>query len=311
MNIVYNGIEILASFVEVFVLYKIYSILLYKQRGKQNFILDRELAIIGTVLIQICNHVSIFSYFTIILFVLYMSITAKIIYRRKYIELFSIASFYVLCLSCFDFLIFTLVSNFYGGYDTFTALVSTRGILRVVMICVIKFLWILLYFMIKKYLYSFSLKKNYVYTILIISCAGFLGFVYLVNQTFKAFNYTMTGVWFVFIAFWSLLFFTVYFVMESKEEKMKLDFAEMRNELLEENYKTINEIYTGNAKLYHDLNNHLNVLYQLLDEEKTLEAKNYITEISRPIMQLSKTTWTGIDVVDVVINSKLGKMKEK
>lgn len=34
MNIVYNGIEILASFVEVFVLYKIYSILLYKQRGK-------------------------------------------------------------------------------------------------------------------------------------------------------------------------------------------------------------------------------------------------------------------------------------
>lgn len=138
-----------------------------------------------------------------------------------------------------------------------------------------------------------------------------MGFVYLVNQTFKAFNYTMTGVWFVFIAFWSLLFFTVYFVMESKEEKMKLDFAEMRNELLEENYKTINEIYTGNAKLYHDLNNHLNVLYQLLDEEKTLEAKNYITEISRPIMQLSKTTWTGIDVVDVVINSKLGKMKEK
>lgn len=43
MNIVYNGIEILASSVEVFVLYKIYSILLYKQRGKQNFILDREL----------------------------------------------------------------------------------------------------------------------------------------------------------------------------------------------------------------------------------------------------------------------------
>ena len=60
MNIVYNGIEILASSVEVFVLYKIYSILLYKQRGKQNFILDRKLAIIGTVLIQICETVSSF-----------------------------------------------------------------------------------------------------------------------------------------------------------------------------------------------------------------------------------------------------------
>lgn len=311
MNIVYNGIEFLASFVEVLVLYKIYNILLYKQRGKQNFVFDIELAVGGTVLIQICNRVSIFSYFTIILFVLYMSITAKIIYRRNYIELFSIASFYVLCLSCFDFLIFTFVSNFYGGYNTFTDLVSAMGALRVIMVCIIKVLWILLYFMIKRYLYSFSLKKNYVYTILIISCTGFLGFVYLVNQTFKAFNFTMTGMWFIFIAFWALLFFTVYFVMESKEEKMKLDFAEMRNELLEENYKTINDIYMGNAKLYHDLNNHLNVLYQLLDEGKELEAKNYIKEISRPIMQLSKTIWTGIDVVDVVINSKLEKMKEK
>ena len=79
MNIVYNGIEFLASFVEVLVLYKIYNILLYKQRGKQNFVFDIELAVGGTVLIQICNRVSIFSYFTIILFVLYMSITAEII----------------------------------------------------------------------------------------------------------------------------------------------------------------------------------------------------------------------------------------
>lgn len=56
MNIVYNGIEILASSVEVFVLYKIYSILLYKQRGKQNFILDRELAIIGRLFQVLCLH---------------------------------------------------------------------------------------------------------------------------------------------------------------------------------------------------------------------------------------------------------------
>lgn len=47
-----------------------------------------------------------------------------------------------------------------------------------------------------------------------------------------------------------------YFVIESKEEKMKLNFAEMRNQLLEENYKAINDIYMSNAKLYHDLNNH-------------------------------------------------------
>lgn len=91
---------------------------------------------------------------------------------------------------------------------------------------------------------------------------------------------------------------------------MKLDFADMRHELLKEQYETINQIYTNNAELYHDLNNHLTVLYQLLDEGNVNEAKKYIKEISKPIMKLSKTIWTGIDVVDVIINSKLEIMKQ-
>lgn len=306
----YECIEILASFIEMFVLYKIYDILLYKQRESQSRLVDIFLAIGGTILTQMCNHVASFSYFTLLIFVLYTSITSALFYRINYVALFSISSFYVLCLSCFDFLLFTFVSNFYGGYETFEKLVSTMGVFRVIMISAIKILWVMAYLLLKKYLYKFSLKKNYAYTILIISCAGFLGFMYLVNQTFKAFNSAMTGMWFIFLAFFALFLFVVYFVIESREEKMKLNFAEMRNALLEENYKSINEIYMSNAKLYHDLNNHLNVLYQLLDDGNEDEAKEYIKEISRPIMKLSKTVWTGIDVVDVIINSKLEKMKE-
>lgn len=184
------------------------------------------------------------------------------------------------------------------------------GSFRAIIISAIKILWIIAYFLLKKYLYRFAGKKNYIYMVLIISCAGFLGFMYLAEQTFKAFDYTMPGLWFVFFAFFALFLFAVYFVMESREEKMKLNFAEMRNTLLEENYNTINDIYMSNAKLYHDLNNHLNVLYQLLDEGNGDGAKEYIKEISRPIMKLSKTIWTGIDVVDVIINSKIEKMRE-
>ena len=62
--------------------------------------------------------------------------------------------------------------------------------------------------------------------------------------------------------------------------------------------------------MYHDLDNHMNILYQLLELEKVEEAKLYIDEISKPVSLLSKKIWTGMDVVDVVINSKLEKMKE-
>ena len=311
MIIIYESIELIASFIEIFVLYKIQYNLLHKQRGSQSEIVDILLALVGAVIIRIFNHVSSFSYFTMLFFVLYVSISAVFLYKTKYILLFSIASFYLLCLSGFDFLVLTCVSNFNGGYDTFVSLVSVMGISRMVVICTTKLLWILAYLLVKKYLYRFSLKKNYVYMILAVSGTGFLGFLYLVDQTFKAFELAMTGIWLVFLVLFALILFMTYFVIESKEEKMKLNFAEMRNQLLEENYKEINDIYMSNAKLYHDLNNHLNVLYQLLDKGNEDEAKKYIKEISKPILKLSQTIWTGVDVVDVIINSKIEKMKEK
>ena len=143
MIIVFAGIEIIASFIEMFVLYKIYYVLLHNQCRSQKKIIDILFALGGTVIIEICNHVSLFSYFTILIFVLYTSISAAFIYKKNYIFLFSIASFYILCLSCFDFMLFTLVASFYGGYETFVKLVSTMGPLRMIMIVVIKIFLIL------------------------------------------------------------------------------------------------------------------------------------------------------------------------
>ncbi len=37
----------------------------------------------------------------------------------------------------------------------------------------------------------------------------------------------------------------------------------------------------------------------------------YINEISKPVSALEKITWTAMDIVDVVINSKLQTMNEK
>ena len=59
------------------------------------------------------------------------------------------------------------------------------------------------------------------------------------------------------------------------------------------------------------MNNHLDVLYQLLDNESMDKAKEYIKEIGKPIKKLSKTVWTGEEVVDAVIKSKVEVMKEK
>lgn len=311
MIIIYQGFEFIASFIESFVLYRIYNAFLHKQRKRQGVKIDIVLSVVGAIIILLGNSISLFSYFTMFIFVLYASIMALFLYEIKYVPLFSIASFYVLCLSCFDFFVVTLISNFYGGLEAFHTIISQRGTFRMIVTSVIQFLWIMMYLLIKKHLYRFSFRQNSAYAIMGVSCAGFLGFVFLVNQTFSAFDFSITGIWFVFLALLALVLFLMYFIFESKEEKMKRNFAEMRNQLLEDNYKAINDIYMSNSKLYHDLNNHLNVLYQLLDQGNEDEAKKYIQEISKPILTMSQATWTGVDVVDVIINSKVEKMKEK
>ena len=92
--------------------------------------------------------------------------------------------------------------------------------------------------------------------------------------------------------------------------KVQLETIAMRNLLLEENLDTINDVYSSNAKLYHDLNNHFDALYQLLDLNLIDDAKIYIEKISEPMKNLNKVSWTGIDGIDVILNSKLAKAQK-
>ena len=210
-----------------------------------------------------------------------------------------------------DSLYVTTVAALFGGQETFIYLTSQKSMQRMWMICVGRILWILLYLGMKKIIKKITLKHNYTRKLIVVSCVGTCGFVFLTEQTWKGFGKSITGVWFLGVVFIASFLFGLYFVTENKEQKMNLKITQTRNQLLEENYQALNDIYTSNAKLYHDLNNHLNVLYQFLEEGETEEAKEYIREISQPIQKLTKTVWTGVDVVDVIISSKVEKMRNK
>ncbi|MDY4670773.1 MAG: GHKL domain-containing protein [Oliverpabstia sp.] len=311
MNVVYECVECIASFIEIFILYRIYNVLfgdLRKKRGKKEEIVFTLGAV---VIVFFCNRVALFSYFTLLFGVLYMSFSALYIYKIKYIVSFSVSSFYFLCMAYVDSLYVTTVAALFGGQETFIYLTSQKSMQRMWMICVGRILWILLYLGMKKIIKKITLKHNYTRKFIVVSCVGTCGFVFLTEQTWKGFGKSITGVWFLGVVFIASFLFGLYFVTENKEQKMNLKITQTRNQLLEENYQALNDIYTSNAKLYHDLNNHLNVLYQFLEEGETEEAKEYIREISQPIQKLTKTVWTGVDVVDVIISSKVEKMRNK
>jgi len=101
-----------------------------------------------------------------------------------------------------------------------------------------------------------------------------------------------------------------YKCLESQNEKNQGRIAKIQNELLQENYQAVSNLYESNARLYHDLNNHLDILYQLLVCERLDEAKEYISRIGEPIKEMVKKRFTGNDIIDVIISCKKQKAEQ-
>ena len=306
MMLLFTGVELAASFIECFVIYCIFSQLFKTKRVKQSILA----ALIGAVLIVTLNQINIFSYLTVVIGVAYMCISSWFIYRQKAFWHFAIGCFYHLCIGCLDFLVATILLSLDNGQQIIEMILAD-GFPRVLFIAIIKAIWIMGYLFIRPILSRADLNKSGVVAILVISIGGEAGYIYLVRQTLNTFSDSTTIGWFFLLVILALLLFVVQFVIEIKDKKAKLDLEKVRNSLLEENYQNVSGIYSRNAKLYHDINNHLNTLYQLLDTGEYEDAKDYIEKISEPVKALSKTSWSGINIVDVIINSKIEKMDQK
>lgn len=310
MSFVYQMIEYTGTFVELYIAYLVFAILFGKNKRIEIPYMNVGFAIIGAIGIIFLNKMILVSDMTLMIVWIYLSITGNFLYKVQKISVFVVGSFYLVCLSCFDILVITLAASFYGGIETITKVMEEMGNIRVILIIAIKISWILIYIVLRKYLKKISININSVHRGILIPIIGFGSLFFIENEVRWTFNRVMPLIGFMAICVLTLLIFIMYFFSERQQERFKVNFLEMRTNLLSEKYDSINEIYRDNSKLYHDLNNHLNVLYHILDDEHVEEAKEYIKEISKPILRLCNTVWTGIDVVDVVINSKLQRMQE-
>lgn len=84
--------------------------------------------------------------------------------------------------------------------------------------------------------------------------------------------------------------------------KNRIRFLERKNQVLEENYHLLTDLYQKNEHLYHDMNHHLQMIYHLAKKNEAPEIAEYVNSISAPIDELSDTTWSGVDIVDAILN---------
>ena len=155
--------------------------------------------------------------------------------------------------------------------------------------------------------YSIARKKSVISMRMasVLVLMGLFGTITLSEQTILPINEDQIVTW---IILSMILLFAVLFYRLSRQREMELEIAKLKQEkaeILERDYQALRRTYSDNAKLYHDLHNHIEAIYQCLTQDDIPEAVRYCEDLRAPIQEISQTVRTGDKAIDYLINSKI------
>ena len=140
---------------------------------------------------------------------------------------------------------------------------------------------------------------------------GMFGAITLSEQTILTLSDDQTGTW---VILSMVLLFSVLFYRLSRQREMELEIAQLKQdqaEILERDYQALSRTYEDNAKLYHDLHNHIEAIYQCLTQGDVGEAIRYCEGLRTPVREISQTVWTGDKAIDYLISSKIALAEQE
>ena len=140
---------------------------------------------------------------------------------------------------------------------------------------------------------------------------GMFGAVTLSEQTILPLNEEQVGTWIILSV---ILLFAILFYRVNQQREMEAEIAKLKQEqaeIVERDYQALRRTYADNAKLYHDLHNHIEAIYQCLIQGDTKEAVRYCEDLRTPVRQISQTVWTGDKALDYLISSKMALAEQE
>lgn len=96
--------------------------------------------------------------------------------------------------------------------------------------------------------------------------------------------------------------------MRYQQEKQEKEMISLTNELMEKNYRQINESRNAVSKQVHDFTNHLRALGGMVEQDS--KAAQYIRDLLKDVYKHVNLCHSGNDVIDAVINCKAAEASE-
>ena len=144
-----------------------------------------------------------------------------------------------------------------------------------------------------------------------IAILGLFGTVTLSQQKLLLLDEDQTDSWIILSL---ILLFAVMFFRMRRQNEMELEIVRLKTdqaEILERDYQALRRTYADNARLYHDLHNHIEAIYQCLAQGDIQDAAKYCEDLRTPVREISQTVWTGDKVIDYLVSSKMALAEQK
>ena len=111
----------------------------------------------------------------------------------------------------------------------------------------------------------------------------------------------------------SILFvgFGAFVVLKYKMIDKEYETLLVQEEMSRKKYDELSEMMEYNARLRHDMRNHLVIIRKYAQEKDTDNIQRYLDSIYREYLSMDYINWTGNDIVDTILNQKRKQASEQ
>lgn len=298
MILLYATCEFITTFIENFICYKFCGLIIKAELNNRKCLV---LSALLAILLFFENYLQLVTIATFITAILFISLTSKFLFKIKLFAVLCVSLFYGFFLQFFDFFSLSILEIFFKKINFLEIVLTQESPYRCLSMFVSKSLLLLFYLIMRKVLIEWGKVK--IQNLIFITFLGYVGFIYFAYNVFTNINIEVVVTGFAFFLIIMLTAFSFYVYVRYKEELLEKKCREISNQASLEKYNELLLMYENNAELYHNMNNHLGILKNLLQSGQYEESKRYLNSLS-DLPTVCHTIWTGNEIIDCIINLK-------
>lgn len=304
--------EITANFIESLIGYKLICFVLNEN---YKLWLIYMLAILQATFLFIIRYEDLFSNYVVFVITLFVAIVVSCIYKEKFYITLTVSAMYYINMVALTELSSLIILGLFSQQEYIgRIIVGDQSMLRSAYVLFIKCVQVIIYFVLKKFIRdkekSYKMILEQWKIMLMLNVISYICLFLLLHYVVIEITLSIVVNWLTYIVFFMLCTVIFIFYLRIRNDSEKRESIEIENKVLEQSYVNLKQVLDQQAKSAHDLNNHLNILYKYAGEQDNKSAMEYIDGIRQPFLINEMECWTGNDIIDFILNSKISEAKK-